>query len=160
MFDQKLKKEHKRSCKFFGKKDGSRELQVGKWFPRQLAAALQGYHGNSQAGIHGASKLGGANSIVISGSYLDVNGDRGDVISCPGPESKTQEKGDPVTLSEGSAQVMVNLSTKQEGNPKPVRVFRAVSKSDAEFAPVVGLRYDGLYDVTDADITDVNVKCR
>ncbi|KXT18104.1 hypothetical protein AC579_4563 [Pseudocercospora musae] len=116
---ESAEEEHKKSCKSFGNNDGGRELQVGKWFPRQLTAASQGYHGRSQAGIHGASELGGAYFTVISRSYIDVNDDQGDVIYYPGPESKTQKKGDPVTLCGGSAQLMVNLST------KPVRVFRA-----------------------------------
>ncbi|KAK5747094.1 hypothetical protein LTR17_000226 [Elasticomyces elasticus] len=118
---------------------GHNGITVGTWFPRQLVAILRGAHGALQAGICG-SEESGAYSIVSSGAYDRTDRDRGDVLFYSAPKSdENEDPREPARRSPALATSYVNR--------KPVRVLR--SKGTSRFSPVCGLRYDGLYQVTD-----------
>lgn len=50
---------------------GHNHIEVGQWYPRQLAASWRGAHGHSQAGIYG-DEQSGAYSVVVSVSISIV----------------------------------------------------------------------------------------
>jgi hypothetical protein len=130
----------KRSAKAFGHNG----LQVGQWFPSQLVALFNGAHGSSQAGIYYGDGIG-AYSIVISGTYEDLDQDRGDTIFYSGSGSHENSKPDSLPpRTAGTEALSISLSS-----GKAVRVLRS-GAGKSRHAPSVGLRYDGLYRVVDA----------
>ncbi len=94
---------------------------------------------DSQAGISGTPETGAWSIVVKGGGYKGVDKDEGDSIiySAPGAsdtESKTAE-----SESRGAKILLKSFENKQ-----PVRVLRA-KETGWNFAPIEGLRYDGLY---------------
>ena len=119
---------------------GHNDIEHGTWWPKQICLVRDGGHGCIQGGIYGNVE-DGAFSIIVSGTYSDLDKDSGETLlySAPkpqeGPGSAKQHNTDRTRILRRSLQTQ-----------KAVRVIRAASKH-SEYAPKVGLRYDGLYRV-------------
>src|SRR3569833_2062305 len=120
---------------------GHNGLQAGAWFPMQIVALARGAHGASQAGISGHQELG-AYSIVVAGTYHDLDSDEGDTLYYTG--SQSHKNTDPNYAGDSTS--TTNMLKKSLENGRPVRVLRSASSKSA-WAPSVGMRYDGLYRV-------------
>lgn len=96
------------------------------------------------SGIGGTGKTC-AYSIGISGKYADLDIDRGDVIQYS--DSKAKENTNPKRPNVyGSTKAMRRSHRLRE----PLRVLRS-ARLDSKWAPSAGLRYDGLYTITDIE---------
>jgi hypothetical protein len=131
------------------KQHGNGLLLNGAWFPSQLAALRDGGHGSSQGGITG-NPTSGAYSVIMAGG-VDPSGqpypneDRGSEVLYCGTDNKDKTRNQP---SPETASLLTNHRTKQ-----PVRLFRS-QNLDSPFAPELGFRYDGLYDVASYEDMD------
>jgi len=134
MWVYKIDKNYQRPANRFG----SNQLEVGAWWPLQVCALRDGAHGSRMGGIYG-KKDKGAYSIIISGGSGYDDYDMGDVIWYTGSGGKGEDQ----VLGIGNQALITSFNTKL-----PVRVLRG-SKSSSKFAPSQGLRYDGIYIVTD-----------
>jgi hypothetical protein len=131
------------------KQHGNGLLLNGAWWPTQLAVFRDGGHGATQSGITG-NPTSGAYSVIMAGG-VDPSGqpypneDRGSEVLYCGTDNKdkTQNKPSPDTAS-----LLTNHRTKQ-----PVRLFRSHNLGSS-FAPELGFRYDGLYDVASYEDMD------
>lgn len=126
---------HRVSPKFHG----NRNLVNGQWWPTQLAALRDGGHGSSQAGIYGEPGMG-AYSCIMAGNHDyadkdDGDKDEGDVVYYCGTDS-----------SDGKITAGTNHMIESCADGRPVRLIRS-HKVQSKYAPEMGLRYDGLYDV-------------
>lgn len=92
-------------------------------------------------GIHGRGD--GAYSVVISGSYEDSDSDFGNTVYYSGSRGTVEpgSEGREAVMTSASKSLMMSCRRR-----RPVRVFRS-SKCNSAYAPKVGMRYDGLYDV-------------
>jgi hypothetical protein len=127
-----------RNAKVFGHNG----LAVGTWFPFQLKALFDGAHGASVAGISGHAEFG-AYSVVISGMYDDLDRDEGDRVWYSADGSHTNVDNRSIThMSNSTRSLHTSLA-----NGNPVRLLRS-SKGKYQYAPSIGIRYDGLYRVT------------
>ncbi|WP_295121635.1 YDG/SRA domain-containing protein [uncultured Leifsonia sp.] len=123
--------------RFFGTPDGVLE---GHWFASREALRAAGVH----AGISG-TKADGADSIVVSGGYVDDE-DFGDYIIYTGHGGRDQRTGRQIKDQSPDAPGNAGLITSWlEG--LPVRVTRGSNK-DSSFAPDSGYLYAGLFTVT------------
>lgn len=95
-------------------------------------------------GISG-NTVQGTFSIVVSGMYDDLDNDQGDMLYYSGSNSHNNTSDEPVTANATQA-LERSLQTF-----KPVRVFRS-SKGKWAGCPKAGLRYDGLYTVTNCTV--------
>ncbi|MFH8749051.1 YDG/SRA domain-containing protein [Streptomyces rimosus] len=119
-------------------------VQIGDTFKKRRTLARAKVHRPLQAGICGAAEKG-AESIVVSGGYEDDE-DYGDEIIYTGQggrneTTKEQEQDQELTL--GNAALATSVAT-----GVPVRVIRGAN-GESQYSPESGLRYDGLYRVTD-----------
>lgn len=125
---------------------GNGQLVNGQWWPTQLAALRDGAHGSSQGGIYG--KTGhGAYSCIMAGNHEyggqdDGDKDEGDVVYYCGTDSYDGK----IT---GGTQLMIEACA----NGHHVRLIRS-HKVQSPYAPEMGLRYDGLYDVVNYERLD------
>ncbi|KAK2779568.1 ydg sra domain-containing protein [Colletotrichum kahawae] len=122
---------------------GDNQIAVGKWWPAQMVACVNGGHGSWFSGITG-DKNKGAHSIVKSGgTYDSLDEDQGDIIFYSGSGAHKCEDINPKN-SDGTEMLYKSLENKE-----PVRVLRAAPKkaNAGLYSPSVGIRYDGLYDV-------------
>ncbi|KAI9769936.1 MAG: hypothetical protein M1840_003645 [Geoglossum simile] len=117
---------------------GHNGLQVGDWWPLQIAALRDGAHGARIGGIAG-NEAGGAYSIVVSGQYSDLDQDYGTTLYYSGSGSGDNTMDTPPN-TRASRCLASSIRT---GNL--VRVLRAAGGSGS--APSTGIRYDGLYTV-------------
>jgi hypothetical protein len=120
---------------------GDNGLAVGDWWPLQVVALFNGAHGSMMGGISG-SKSKGAISIVVSGTYEDLDRDEGDILYYSG--SGSHENTDPNNIPKTTARTKLLHTSLKTGHP--VRVLRSGKEASA-WAPSVGIRYDGLYRV-------------
>jgi hypothetical protein len=128
----------KRGCKEFGHNG----LEPGAWWPYQAVALFHGAHGASEAGISGHPDRG-TYSIVLSGHYAEMNEDNGETLWYSSDGSK--DNTDPnriLSVSGRSASLHTSFRTH-----RPIRVLRS-SKGSPTYSPREGIRYDGLYCVT------------
>ncbi|EPE09797.1 ydg sra domain-containing protein [Ophiostoma piceae UAMH 11346] len=142
---------------------GDNGLDVGSWWPLQIAALVHGAHGSSQGGISGSARSGGAYSIVVSGGnaqYHELDDDRGDVVFYSG--SRSHANRDPKHFAEPVNHFTQALVASWK-NGKPVRVLRSAPAGGnytrraalgaaafpSRWAPSLGIRYDGLYTIVD-----------
>jgi len=121
------------------------DVAVGTGFKNRQALRDAEVHAPLMAGISG-TQAEGADSIVVSGGYLD-DADYGDVIIYTGhggndPQTKRQIA-DQDVAAHGNAGL---ITSQLQG--LPVRVIRGAG-GHSQHAPAVGFRYDGLYRVTD-----------
>ena len=113
---------------------GNNDLSNGQWFPTQLTTVRDGAHGATQGGISG--KFGaGAYSCIMTGQSGYPDEDNGDVVLYCGTDS------DDGTVTDRTQMMLDSIK-----NGRPVRFIRK-STLRSQWAPEVGYRYDGLYDV-------------
>lgn len=138
----------KRSCNVFGHND----LAPGDWWPFQRLAMFNGAHGQTIKGISGNVDKG-AYSIVVKDSskygHDELDVDRGEELwySADGGSISNTNRNAIASLSSGTRALQKSIETK-----RPVRVLRSVGvgpKSTKPLYPSCGIRYDGLYEVTD-----------
>jgi hypothetical protein len=115
---------------------GHNGLKVGAWWPMQICALRDGAHGSLMGGIAGKRDLG-AYSIILSGGGGYNDRDLGDIVHYTG----SGKPGADQHLTTANQALTTSWLTQL-----PVRVLRS-SKSDSDYAPSRGLRYDGLYRV-------------
>lgn len=124
---------------------GSNGLAVGSWFAYKIMTVFRGAHNSLQGGISGNIETG-AYSVVISGHYDDLDKDLGDIVYYSGSRShENKDPQNPPESSQGTRALQASLASQ-----RPVRVLRAASGKSI-CAPIVGLRYDGLYTVASTD---------
>lgn len=127
----------KRNCGVFGHNG----LKIGDWWPYQICLVRDGCHGRSQGGIAGTVESG-AYSVILSGKlYHGQNTDYGDEILYSGSHGSSKDENEHgIREPQGTKALITSLNSRS-----PVRVIRG--KGSSTWAPAVGLRYDGLYDV-------------
>lgn len=122
---------------------GTGELMNGQWWPLQICTIRDGAHGTPEGGIYGQAKKG-AYSIIMSGAgYADV--DEGDRIKYCGTSGEANK---PTAFTE---RMLESAKFKN-----PIRVLRsaALTGKHSKFRPAKGLRYDGLYEITEYELLD------
>lgn len=124
---------------------GHNKLMVGDWWPKQICALRDGAHGAKISGISG-NTTDGAYSIVLSGTYDNLDADRGDILYYCG--SNSLDNKDPATPTKSNYTEALRKSSRTK---RPVRVLRS-SRSNSPWSPSHGIRYDGLYVVTGEEI--------
>lgn len=128
-------------ARFFGMPEGVHE---GQWFASREALRAAGVHAPLQAGISG-TKADGADSIVVSGGYVDDE-DFGTYVIYTGHGGRDQRTGRQIEDQSPEASGNAGLITSWlEG--LPVRVTRGANR-DSIFAPDAGYSYAGLFTVT------------
>ncbi|KAI1755857.1 hypothetical protein F4782DRAFT_527216 [Xylaria castorea] len=132
----------RKSAKVYGHND----IALGTWYPFQINALFWGAHGARMAGIAG-SVTSGAWSIVVAGTYEDLDTDNGDTLYYSG--SNSHNNTDPqraAPASQGTKALHASIATQN-----PVRVLRSGgafgTRNQNPYLPSCGLRYDGLYRV-------------
>ncbi|GAB7366587.1 hypothetical protein MBLNU230_g8573t1 [Neophaeotheca triangularis] len=130
---------------------GNGALVNGQWWPTQLCTVRDGAHNAMIAGICGAENEG-AWSVIMSGgkdsegcAYPDK--DEGDTVLYCGTDSKTGEP------TEHTRRLLESV------NNHPVRLIRS-HNLHGRYAPEMGFRYDGLYDVVDSRRLDSQASMR
>ena len=129
------------SAKYFG--NGS--LLNGQWWPSHVSLLRDGAHGESQGGICGKEGEG-AYSCVMAGG-LDSQGreysdeDYGDWVWYSGTDSK-----------DGKVTRYTQRMIESVGG-HPVRLIRS-HNAKSPYAPELGVRYDGLYNVVEKENLD------
>ncbi|KAK4101312.1 hypothetical protein N658DRAFT_425980, partial [Parathielavia hyrcaniae] len=138
---------NKRSAKVHGHNN----LVPGAWYPLQKSAMFHGAHGAPIKGIYG-NATDGVYSIVVSGrnsTYHDLDRDEGDslVYSADSPTGANADNNVAAQQSADARALRTSIQTR-----RPVRVLRSAASGrnpDRQWAPSVGIRYDGLYRVMD-----------
>lgn len=130
----------KRDAKVFGHNG----LEVGSWWPMQLAALFHGAHGAKKAGIAGNQETGAYSVVTSGGQYEELDQDKGDVLHYSGSQSHDNENPrEPFPSTGGTNALKASMR-----NRKPVRVLRAAgvggNRTGNNIRPTVGIRYDGL----------------
>lgn len=121
---------------------GENGLLNGQWFPLQLTTVRDGAHGATQGGISGKQGEGAYSCIMAGDSgYPDI--DNGDEVRYCGTDSTDG------TVTDRTQMLMDNMN-----NDRPVRFIRRANLH-SQWAPTVGYRYDGLYDVKDFEVLKV-----
>ena len=115
---------------------GNNDLSNGQWFPTQLTTVRDGAHGATQGGISGKAGKG-AYSCIMTGQSGYPDEDRGDEVLYCGTDS------DNGTVTDRTQLLLDSIESKN-----PVRFIRK-STLKSQWAPEVGYRYDGLYDVVE-----------
>lgn len=117
-------------------------VPVGRVFESRSEASRVGVHRPTQAGISGAGQEG-ADSIVVSGGYIDDEdfGDRIIYTGHGGNDPQTRRQIADQLLERGNLALAVSCDQQL-----PVRVIRG-SAGDPVFSPAFGYRYDGLFQV-------------
>ncbi|KAI9805859.1 MAG: hypothetical protein M1825_000473 [Sarcosagium campestre] len=130
----------RRSCNVVG----DNGLVNGQWWPMQICAMRDGAHGEIEAGIHGQHGKGALSVLLSSGAYDDK--DEGDRILYCGTSG-----------SEGKPTTGTKYMKESERLRIPVRVLRSSALPQSNgYRPSRGLRYDGVYDIVDSEILDVD----
>jgi SAD/SRA domain len=128
-------------------------VEVGQLYQSRALLAGDRIHTAHQSGIVGTVKAGGALSIILSGGYED-NEDKGNTIIFTGQgQAKQKFTGGNLAMAEScAAAVNSEGATAQDWrSSKEIRVVRAALKGAHKnnFAPTEGLRYDGIYKVSE-----------
>lgn len=125
---------------------GNGNLVNGQWWPTLLCALRDGAHGDSQAGISGDTNVGAYSCFISGGKYhIYPDKDEGDVVYYYGQDATI-----PGESSRGTSMLKRN-----KVNRIPVRFIRSSkAASHSRFAPPIGFRYDGLYDVVSYELKD------
>ncbi|KAF8537618.1 PUA-like domain-containing protein [Trichophaea hybrida] len=123
---------------------GHNGLAVGQWWPYQACAIRDGAHGAPIAGIYGNGALG-AFSIVSAGGngYEEVDDDRGNMLWYSGPNGDRAKGSKAAVVTPGTKALMQSY--------RKERKVRVIRKGTSEWAPDVGFRYDGLYQIKKAE---------
>lgn len=135
-----------------GEAYGHNGLRVGDWFPKLIIANFRGAHSQLQRGICGDENEG-AYSILVSGEYAGLDTDEGDVLYYSAEGAKGKDAREKFDLKANLAMTASLRSGARPGGGNPVRVLRSAKGArNRHFAPSCGIRYDGLYDVTEVKI--------
>ena len=126
---------------------GHNNISVGQWWPRQHCALRDGAHGSKGGGVS-MTREGGVRSVVMNSAYEDCDEDNGDVVWYSMPGSVENE--DPDQLLEKSRRAAEAMRVTHT-NAQPIRVLRGAGAGWSG-SPTVGLRYDGLYQITDEEV--------
>lgn len=127
--------------RFFGTPGG---VKIGQTFVNREEAQRAWIHRPRQAGISG-TKAEGADSIVVSGGYVDDE-DHGSYLIYTGHGGRDQRSKKQVADQDPDAPGNAGLITSMV-QALPVRVIRG-AHAGSEFAPSTGYIYSGLYSVT------------
>lgn len=127
--------------RFFGTPDG---VTVGQRFRDRRALQHAWVHRPGQAGISG-TKVEGADSIVVSGGYVDDE-DHGSYLIYTGHGGNQRRPNKQIADQDPEAPGNAGLITSMVQG-LPVRVVRG-AHSGSKFAPSEGYVYSGLYSVT------------
>ncbi|KAL9027375.1 MAG: hypothetical protein Q9196_004091 [Gyalolechia fulgens] len=121
---------------------GAGDLINGQWWPLQICTLRDGAHGTPEGGIYGQAKKGAYSIIMSGGGYSDI--DEGDRIQYCGTSGEDK----PTALTERMLE-----SFKLQN---PIRVLRsaALSGKHSKYRPSMGLRYDGIYQITGYELLD------
>ncbi|WYZ44734.1 hypothetical protein EsH8_VIII_000050 [Colletotrichum jinshuiense] len=122
---------------------GDNGLAVGSWFPNQLSALFNGAHGHSNAGIY-YSKEEGSYSVIVARAYEGLDIDQGDIVYYSGSNAHNNDIPDEIAPSTDATKSLSDAYI----SDTPVRVLRKANKR-SKWSPSHGLRYDGLYKITD-----------
>ncbi|KAJ6508774.1 PUA-like domain-containing protein [Mycena sanguinolenta] len=133
-------------------------IPVLSTFLNRKECSHAGVHAHTFKGIHGC-KDEGAYSVVMSGGYEDDQ-DKGETFIYTGeggratttPDGKKTRSGPQIRDQEwtgGNKSLQLSLI-----HNTPVRVVRGGHNFSSRYAPDSGYRYDGLYEVTEAILTD------
>lgn len=122
---------------------GYNGLINGQWWPHQICTIVDGAHGSTEGGIYGHVGKG-AYSCIISEGKDYPNVDHGEDVTYFGTYSAKLDG----TISPGTSMLIETFNNKQ-----PVRFIRS-SKEDSPYAPKLGFRYDGLYEIKGYKRTD------
>ena len=118
-------------------------VEVGATFRDRMALSAAGVHRPPQAGISGGKD--GADSIVVSGGYLDDHDLGGEIIYTGqggnDPNTKMQIADQELTRGNFGLARSCDLGL-------PVRVTRGKG-GDKAISPIAGYRYDGLFTVSE-----------
>lgn len=118
-------------------------VEVGDRFATRLDLREAGLHRPQRAGICGSKHRGGAESIVVSGGYVDDE-DHGHVIIYTGhggQDNNNRQVRDQRASDPGNAALIASITSRY-----PVRVIRGAG-GNPQYSPPKGFRYDGLYTV-------------
>ena len=124
---------------------GKNRLQNGQWWPLQICAFRDGAVGSHQSGIT-TNKNFGAVAIVISASGYDKDEDHGHELWYCGTMQENEAKAGNITNATRNMDVAWNKATQ-------IRVLRSAGKG-GKWAPKIGIRYDGLYTISDRELVD------
>lgn len=127
--------------RFFGTPS---DVKVGQRFVDRRELQLAGVHRPGQAGISG-TKAEGADSIVVSGGYVDDE-DHGSYLIYTGHGGNQRRPKKQIADQNPDAPGNAGLITSMVQG-LPVRVVRG-AHAGSEFAPASGYVYSGLYSVT------------
>jgi hypothetical protein len=132
----------KRDAKVFGHNG----LTPGDWWPLVHVALFHGAHGAKIKGIAGSPDRG-AWSIIVSENpkYANLDSDEGETILYSGDDSGNKNNRDAI-LESSPGTKSLQKSRRME---TPVRVLRRKGTGNNKYAPLVGIRYDGLYRVVE-----------
>lgn len=131
---------------------GHNGLQVGDWFPKLIIANFRGAHSQLQRGICG-DENNGAYSILVSNEYSGLDRDEGDVLYYSAEGARGKDAREKFDLKANLSMTASLGSGNWPGGRNPVRVLRSAKGArNRHFAPSCGIRYDGLYDVTEMKI--------
>lgn len=124
---------------------GEGHLRVGQWFPYRICAIRDGAHGELEGGIAGRENLGAVSVILSSAgstTYPDI--DQGDTILYCGTRGKNGK------ISPSTSFMLESSAKKNE-----IRVLRSSKLPRVNpYRPVEGIRYDGLYKITEHELLD------
>ncbi|WP_215813273.1 YDG/SRA domain-containing protein [Pimelobacter sp. 30-1] len=126
---------------YFGELEGH---PVGSTYASRAEAMAAGIHRFAMQGISGSAGIA-ANCIALSKGYVDDE-DHGDWILYTGAGGKDPKTDRQIADQEITQYHNASLVYSEEGG-LPVRVLRG-HKGEKPYAPKVGFRYDGLYQVT------------
>jgi hypothetical protein len=127
-------------------------------WPSRICALRDDAHGEQEAGIHGQTGKGAYSVVAAAGGYADE--DHSEVgfpiWSSPNPVILTERQtieycgtaSETTTPTKGTSLLLDSYLKNQ-----PLRVLRAVNPK-SKYAPKEGIRYDGLYEITDKEILD------
>lgn len=128
-------------ARFFGTPDG---VKVGQYFVDRKELQSAWVHRPGQAGISG-TKAEGADSIVVSGGYVDDE-DHGSYLIYTGHGGNQRRPNKQIADQDPEAPGNAGLITSLVQG-LPVRVIRG-AHAGSPFAPRAGYVYSGLYSVT------------
>lgn len=127
-----------------GESFGHNGLAVGDWFPKLIVANFRGAHSQLQRGISGDADAGGAYSVLVSGEYSGLDMDEGEVVYYSAEGARGRDARD---RFDAKANMAMTASVRTRN---PVRVLRSSKGARSRtYAPACGIRYDGLYRVTE-----------
>ncbi len=130
----------RKSCNYTG--EGN--LVNGQWWPLQICAMRDGAHGELEAGIHGQPGQWAYSIVLSGGGYSNV--DEGNLVKYCGTSG-----------TGGEPTAGTKLMKKSFEERREIRVLRSASLGpNNAYRPSKGLRYDGVYKISDYEVVDAD----